>query len=74
MSLARARSLEMRRPLSLLSLRDSFPSPARGEGLVMRDLPRLARLIQRDEGKFAFRHRGFAVAVALAGDGFGFEP
>src|SRR5439155_13362378 len=49
------------------------PSPVKGEGLFIPDLPRLARLVERDEGEFAFRYGGFLLAVALAGDGFGFE-
>src|SRR5437764_10653380 len=72
-SLARPRSFEMRRPLSRLSLRDSCPSPARGEGLVIPDLPRLARFIQRHEGEFALCDHGFGLAVALAGNRLGFE-
>src|SRR5690348_13978028 len=40
---------------------------------LCRDLPRLSVLIERDEGEFAFRDPGLAVAVALAGDGFGLE-
>src|SRR5436305_4909159 len=72
-SLARPRSLEMRRPLSLLSLRDSFPSPARGEGLGTGDLPRLSRFIERNKREFALGHDGFKVTVTLAGDRLGFE-
>src|SRR5689334_750871 len=74
MALARSRSLAMRCPLSLLSMRDSFPSPARGEGLGTGDLPRLARLVERDEGELAFGHGGFGVAIALPRDRFGLEP
>jgi hypothetical protein len=63
----------MRRPLSLLSLRDSFPSPARGEGQVIGDLPWLAAFVERNEGELALSHDGFRFAVAVASDGFGLE-
>src|SRR3954471_21142482 len=72
-SFARPRSLEMRRPLSLLLLRASCPSPARGEGLGTGDLTRLSLLVQRDEGELAFRDDLFAVPVAFPRDGFGLE-
>src|SRR5436305_6592823 len=70
-SLARPRSFEMRRPLSLLSLSDSCPSPARGEGLGTGDLPRLAGFVESDEGEFALRNNGLGVAVSLTGDRLG---
>src|SRR4029079_3310783 len=63
----------MRRPLSLLSLRDSFPSPARGEGLDTGDLPRLSCFAERDEGELALRGQRFKVAIALARDRHGLQ-
>jgi hypothetical protein len=56
-------------PLSLASLRDAFPSPARGEGLGTHNLPRLVIPIQRNEGEFTRRHFKFPGAVAFSRDG-----
>src|SRR4051794_10999832 len=41
---------------------------------LCRDLPRLAVLVERDEGELALGHKRLAFAVALAGEGFGLQP
>ena len=61
----------LRRPLSLLSAARQLSLSREGRGARHRDLPRLARFVERDEGELALRHDRFAVAVALAGDRFG---
>src|SRR5688500_662360 len=49
------------------------PSPVTGEGLSIRNLPRLARLIERDEGEFALRHHRLALPVPLPRQRLGLE-